>query len=174
MAYGEVAIYSLAGDFLGYTIKSDAIDPGTGQPVKKLQTTNLYLEGEEDKLKEQLERLNQDVDLRLHWPNPKDPEVMQLLNDPDFIPLEYELREVVDDETSYYVWKLEPEVSEETGQYVIDPTTGQPHMIQGTELDEMSSVVRYKQAYVPKRPTDVMWRIKLACEKVARQRARVD
>jgi hypothetical protein len=165
MTYASVAVYSLEGDFLGYGIKDDA--------AQKLQSTNLYLESEGGKLNEQLERLNTNVDLRSHWPNPKDPAVVQLLSDPDFIPIEYELREVIDDEHSYYVWKQEPAV-DENGKYIIDPTTGQPTMVQGSELDELASVIRMKQAWVPKRPTDVMWRIKQASEVIARQRAGIE
>lgn len=157
MGYRSVAIYSMDGAFVGYGIKGDA---------PKLQTTNIYVEGEEAKLKEQLSSLNQTQDIRAFWPNPKDPEVLALLADESFVPIEYEEREVVDDEHSYYVWQQEPEVDE----------TGMPtgRMVQGSALDEGASVIRYKMGRVPKRPTDVMWRIKRASEVVARRRAGLD
>jgi hypothetical protein len=156
--YIIVAIYDTDANFLGYTIK-DA-DPA----IVKLQSTNLWLESEIDKLQEQLNRLNQAVDLRLYWPNPKDPEVLAILANPDFMPIEYIEMEMVDDEHSYYVWVQEPEY---------DPATGEPtgRMVDGSVLDEQASVIRYKMGIVPARPSDELYRIKGACELVARQRA---
>lgn len=162
MSFEALFVYNADSQFVGYIIK----DP----QVEKLQSTNLYREDELDKLNARLADLNADVDLRRFWPNPKDPEVLQLLTNREFCPIKYVEREVVDDENSFYVWKLEQE-SDEHGNPVFDLVTGQPKMVQGSELDEQASVIRYKIASVPEKPTDEMFRIKKACEVVARKRA---
>jgi hypothetical protein len=162
MSFEPLALYTLQGQFIGYTIKDPA--------VSKLQTTNIYVEGEEAKLNARIAELNENGDLAAVWPHPQDPEVRQLLSDREFCPINYVDREVVDDDNSFYVWKQEPE-TDEHGNYVIDIMTGQPKMVQGSELDEQASVIRYKIASVPEKPTDEMFRIKKACEVVARKRA---
>ena len=151
-----VAIYNYTDSaFIGYGIKDEKAD--------KLQSTNIWREGEEDKLNERLAALNAEIDLNKHWPHPQDPEVVALLDDPTFMPIEYIEAEVIDDEASTYVWKKEAE-TDEHGDF-----TGR--LVDGSELDEGASTIIYKIGKVPKRPTDVMWRIKAASEQVARRRA---
>ncbi len=163
MSYRPVAIYDLAtGDFVGHAIKKS--------DFPKFHSVNIYLEGEETKLNEQLARLNEDVDLRRFWPNPKDPEVLVILADENFMPIEYMQAEVVDDENSYYVWHTEQEV-DAYGNPIFDPATGQPSMIQSDKLDEEASVIVTKMANVPKNPAHLQLRIKKACEVIARRRA---
>src|SRR5665213_4322537 len=98
----------MQGTFIGYGIRNPA-ERADSDGVVKLQSANVYVEGQEAKLNEQLELLNQNADLRAFWPNPKDPEVLALLEDRSFMPIEYEERQVVDDENSHYVWKQEIE-----------------------------------------------------------------
>ena len=156
MTYVHLALYDpQTSEFVGYAIKDDQAD--------KLQSTNIYRDGEEDKLSTQLNRLNDQSALNQHWPHPQDPDVQALVNDPNYHPLEYVEQEVIDDENSYYVWVKEPEL-DENGE-----ATGR--MVDGPELDREASVIRYKVGKVPVRPTDVMLRIKRACEDVARARA---
>jgi hypothetical protein len=164
MSYNAIAIYSMAGDFIGYGIKDDALF--------KLQSANLWGEHEVDKLNENLKRLNVDIDLRRTWPNPKDPEVLQIVNDKDFMPIEYKEAQVVDDEKSNYVWEIVPAV-DENGDYLYNPD-GSHVLTQGENLDEAASTIFYKMAMVPANPTDEMLRIKAACEVIARKRAGLD
>lgn len=158
MTFVHLAVYDPnTSEFLGYVIKDD-------QAVK-LKSTNIYPQGSEQNLATELSRLNDHVALSQHWPHPQDPEVVALLDDPSFHPIEYVEREVIDDETSHYVWIKEPVVDEfgnETG-----------HMADGPELDREASVINYKMASVPAQPTDNMLRTKAACEQIARQRAGV-
>lgn len=155
MPYRPVAIYSLDGTFLGYGVKDDA--------AVKLQSNNLYLETEQDKLSEQLERLNESQDLTSVWPDSREPEVQRILADETFKPIEMALDTVVDDDNSFYVYEQEPEY---------DIVTGEPtgKMLDGA-LNREASVLRYKEIMVPVRPSDVMERTKAACEVVARARA---
>lgn len=161
MSFEPLAIYTMQGQFVGYAIK----DP----KVSKLQSTNVYLEGEEAKLNERIAELNEKGDLTAVWPHPQDPEVKSLLDNPEFCPINYVERDVVDDDKSLYVYKQEQE-TDEMGNPVFDIITGQPKMIQG-DIDPMASVLVYKKAMVPEKPTDHMFRIKKACEAVARKRA---
>jgi hypothetical protein len=161
MSYSPVLVYTTDGTFVGYSIIGSEF---------KLQTTNLYSDQEQPQLQEQLERLNTNHDLRQTWPHPQDPEVQEIVNNPEWMPIEYIDAEMVDDEHSYYVWKQEP-LMDENMQYVTNPVDGTIVMVQGTELDETASVIRYKWGKVPKNPSDQMLRLKAACEAVARRRA---
>lgn len=159
--YISVALYSLDGTFRGYAILR--------QDDRKLQSTNVWLEGEEGKLNDQLERLNQNVDIRAFWPNAKDPGVVAILADENFMPIEYKMAQVVDDDHSYYVWKQVEEV-DVYGNPTIGPD-GRPVMVDSEHIDEEASVLAYKMAKVPVAPAHEMLRIKKACEVVARRRA---
>jgi len=155
MSYEEVLIYSKTGAFVGWGIKGSEID--------KLQSANLWTEAEQEKLAKRLNELNENVDLNATWPHPQDPDVLQLLADKNFVPIEYEERQVVDDDHSDYVWEQVPETDDNgvpTGRFV-----------DGENIDRQASVIRYKMDWLPKRPSDVMWRIKKASEVVARKRA---
>jgi hypothetical protein len=157
MSFQPVMLYSMDADFIGYTI--------LGQNGK-LQSTNTYAAGEEDKLNARIAELNTEVDLNAYWPNPKDPEVLKLLDDPSFVPIEYVETDVIDDENSWYVWQQVAEVD------AYGNPTGE--IVDSEHIDETASVIRYKRGRVPKRPTDHMWRIKSASEVVARRRAGLD
>lgn len=147
--YQPVLVYDQEGNFIGHAIKSTS--------ALKLQSTNIYLEGEQEDLNAQLARLNESVSLKAVWPNPRDPEVIALLDDPKFMPIEYVEEDVVDDENSYYVYDKEP-----------DPETGELGVI-----NREASVIAYKTMMVPARPSDAMERQKGACEAVAKRRAEI-
>lgn len=155
MAYEWVAVYAKSGEFLGYAVKETS--------AKKLQSTNLWFDGEEDKLEENLNRLNNQIDINAHWPDPRDPDVLLLLSDPEFMPIEYEDQEVVDDEHSTYVWLMEAETD------LYGNPTGE--MVEGPLLDHDRSDLHYKVVSVAKNPSDVVYRTRAACEQVARSRA---
>lgn len=155
MKYNAVAVMTLDGEFVGYAIKGDQ--------AQKLQSTNLWFDGEEDKIGEQLGRLNQQIGINAHWPDPRDPDVVKILDDPTFMPIEMTDQEVVDEISSYLVWKKTAEVDEHGNE------TGR--MVDSEELDPDHSVLVYKTVKAPKNPSDLTYRMRAACEQVARQRA---
>lgn len=163
MSFEALYVYNDKSQFIGYVLK----DP---QVPDRLQSNLLYRENEVEKLNKRLAELNEDVDLKQHWPHPQDPAVRQLLADPTFCPINYVEREVVDDDASFYVWEQVQDV-DERGNPKFDLITGKPVMVQGENIDRDASVIRYKLAKVPEKPTDEVFRIKKACEVVARQRA---
>lgn len=97
MTYIPVLVYDNNAKFLGYGIKSD--DP----KVVKLQTANLWAENEANQLREQIDRLNDMVGVTANWPSMNDPDVMKLVGNPDWEPLEDEPTQVVDEESSTIV-----------------------------------------------------------------------
>lgn len=147
MSFQTVYVYDADGEFLGLSIYK----PG----AQKLHTANLWQNTPEDTadLARQLERLNDDVDVRAFWPDVRDPEVQELLDDPEFEKLKLSPVEVVDEDKSVFVWIEEP--SDENPYGKADP-----------EL----SVIVYKNEMAPA-PVDVQARVKKACEVVARRRA---
>jgi hypothetical protein len=147
MSFQTVYVYDADGTFLGLSIYK----PG----AQKLHTANLWQNNPEDTadLARQLERLNDDVDVRAFWPDVRDEDVQALLNDPEFEKLKLSPVEVVDEDKSVFVWIEEP--SDENPYGKADP-----------EL----SVIVYKNEMAPA-PVDVQARVKKACEVVARRRA---
>lgn len=143
--YSHVAVFELDGAFLGYAIKEDN--------NRTLQSTHLYAEDEGDDLTKRLNELNNSQAILNVWPDARDPEVQDLVNDPTFEPIEMIEDEVLDEDNSYIVYKKDQE-GEDT-----------------FEIDHNASVLRYKTAKIPARPSDVMARTKKACEVVARRRA---
>src|SRR4051812_13297870 len=146
MPYEAVSVYNLDGDFLGYSIKNQAVD--------KLHNNNLWAESDVDDLKAQLVRLNDETAILAYWPDIRDPEVEALLNDPNFEPLTLSAVEVVDEDNSVFVWITEPTDEDPFG-----------------EMDRDASVLVYKNIMAPA-PVDVHRRNKKAQEIVARKRAK--
>lgn len=152
--YRAVFIYDEDVKFIGQTIKGD--------DKQKLQTTNIYVEGEENELLGAINHLNENENLTRFWPNARDPLVIRLLEDPDFEPVEMGPVEVVDEDKSNYVYQLKPEID----------TFGMPtgEMIEG-DLDRMASTIIMKTIMAPVRPSDVMARTKKAQQIVAAKRS---
>ena len=145
MAYHHVAVFSLEGDFIGYAIREES--------AMKLQSINLYREDEGEVLTQRLAELNDSQTVLAAWPDARDPDVEALVNDPTFEPIEMTEAEVVDTDNSYLVYEKDADG------------------VETFEIDKEASVVRYKIAKVPVRPSDFMERTKKACEVVARRRA---
>lgn len=141
--YSHVAVFELNGEFLGYAIKENN--------NRTLQSTHLYAEDEGDDLTKRLNELNNSQAILNAWPDARDPEVQALVNDPTFEPIEMIEDEVLDEDNSYIIYRKEK--GEDT-----------------FEIDHEASVLRYKIAKIPARPSDVMARTKKACEVVARSR----
>lgn len=145
MAYRHVAVFDLDGSFVGYSIIEDG--------ALKLQSAHLYSEEEGEDLAKRIAELNESQAVTSAWPDARDPEVQALVNDPSFEPIEMVKQDVVDEDNSYIVYLKDAE--------------GENTM----EIDEDASVVHYKEAMVPARPSDFFARTKKACEVVARRRA---
>jgi hypothetical protein len=143
--YKHVAVFELDGQFLGYAVKE--------ANNRTLQSTHLYAEEEGEDLAKRIAELNESQNVLAVWPDARDPDVQRLVNDPSFEPIEMTDEEVVDEDNSYIAY-LKDADGEDT-----------------FEIDAEASVLAYKTAKVPARPSDVMARTKKACEVVARQRA---
>jgi hypothetical protein len=143
--YRHVAVFELDGTFIGYAVKED--------DHNKLQSAHLYAEEEGEDLAKRIAALNESQTVTAAWPDARDPDVQALVDDPTFEPIEYIDEEVVDEDNSYLKY-LKDADGEDT-----------------FEIDREASVVKYKVASVPARPSDVMARTKKACETIARKRA---
>ena len=139
MPYSPVLIYSFEGEFLGYGIRKP-------EPTLQLKSVNIWTEEETDDLNAQTARLNGDIDIRANWPNVNDPDVLKLINNPLWEPLEMEKVSIMDDDVSHYVF--------------VDET-----------LDEEASVIVYKDIMAPKNPAQAQARTKKAQEIIARERS---
>jgi len=142
--YRHVAVFELDGQFLGYTVME--------QNALKLQSTNLYSEDEGEDLAKRLAALNDSQAVTSVWPDARDPEVQALVDDPSFEPIEMSDEEVVDNDNSYIVYLKDAEG------------------LDTFEIDREASVLKYKIAKVPMRPSDSMKRTKTAMETIARSR----
>lgn len=143
--YKHAAVFELDGQFLGYVIKE--------ANNRTLQSTHLYSEEESEDLAKRIAELNESQTVLAAWPDARDPDVQALVNDSSFEPIEMSDEEVMDVDQSYIVYLKDAE-GEDT-----------------FEIDREASVLKYKIAQVPVRPSDVMARTKQACEVVARRRS---
>jgi hypothetical protein len=142
--YRHVVVFDLEGQCLGYSIIEDG--------ALKLQSTHLYSEEEGGDLAKRIAELNESQAVTSAWPDARDPEVQALVNDPSFEPIEMTDEEVVDTDNSYIIYLKDAE-----GEDTFD-------------IDQEASVLKYKIAKVPLRPSDYMRRTKTACETIARRR----
>lgn len=146
MSFDTVAVYTLEGEFLGYSIKK--------QGAKKLHTMNLWEDTDDDKadLAQQISVLREGADIRNFWPDVNDPLVQALLDDEDWEPVPLVETQVIDEEASDLVF------GEEDPLTLVKP------------LLEEESNVAYKAVWVPS-PVGIQNRIRKACEIVAQHYA---
>lgn len=146
MSFDTVAVYDLEGAFLGYSIKK--------QGAKKLHTMNLWEDTDKDRadLAQQITTLCEAISINNFWPDVRDPDVQNLLDDPTFEPVPTTTQTVIDEDLSTLVFGSE------------DPLT----LIK--PLLENESILVYKDIDVPS-PAGVQARIRKACEIVAVTRA---
>lgn len=146
MSFNTVAVYTLEGEFLGYSIKK--------QGAKKLHTMNLWEDTDEDKadLTQQIAVLSEGADIRNFWPDVNDPLVQTLLDDPSWEPAPLVETQVIDEEESNLVF------GEEDPLTLVKPL-----------LEDESDVV-YKTVLIPS-PVGIQNRIRKACEIVAQHYA---
>lgn len=162
MHYETVKVFDNDGkNFIGYAIRKSGL--------LKLESVNLYDAAEFEDISNQVASLNEATALRQFWPSLSDPEVENLLADPDFESVEYEEVETIDLSKSElkYIWEEEP-IYDVSGYLVRE---GLPK--QGTDgapvIDYRLSNIVTTVSSVPKQ-TDVRGRIDAACEIVARKR----
>ena len=92
--FRAVEIYDMDGDFVGFAILGK----------KLLQSTNVWAESELLDVEERVRELNEGEALKTVWPMPTDPEVLAILQDRSFMPIEYETYEVIDYDKSKIVY----------------------------------------------------------------------
>lgn len=151
MSARAVAVYTLGdqAEFVGYAIQKNCEDPR----VHKLTSVNLWTDDETDDLRAQLARLNDQSEVLKFWPDYRDPEVLAILANPNFMPIQYEDADVVDEAKSIIVWLEEPR-------------EGLPY----GRMDEDNSVIVTKTEKAPT-PASQQARTKGAQEIVARRRS---
>lgn len=151
--FRPLALYTLDDnpEFVGYAIQKSFED----SRVQKLHSVNYWTEAEVQSLKETLARLGDQQTVLGHWPDARDPEVTAILQNPDFMPPEYEPAEAIDEEHSVFVWDLPPNV---------DPQ--HPYGL----MNEEKSVLVNKIIMAPT-PASMQARTKAAQEIVARRRS---
>ena len=126
--------------------------------TEKLEDTNLWPDLGE--ARDHVTEANTLALLRQYWPNPNEPEVQELVNDPNFEPLVYEEVEDIADyqELAEQVERGEVrlELNEETGNHWINPEDRpKVRTVKKTELKD---------------PSQPMQRFHAACEAVAHDR----
>jgi hypothetical protein len=151
--YQPVTVYDGEGEFLGYTIHH----VGT----TALRATHLYQEGEEQALKDHLQRLNHGADLSAYWPDNDDPEFKALLADPTFAPIEYTEQMVVDDNAVQDMLDKGELVPERDLHE--DPTSGNIEWLHPEKLPMV-------KARVPDDPAAPQARMRKAAETIALKR----
>lgn len=141
MQYEAVYLYNNRNEFVGVAIKK--------ANAPQLQSVNIWSQTEEEvaDFRRTLADLNNEGFLRQFWPDAHDEEVGELVNDPDWEPLELHSEEVPD-------WEVSTIVDDEWGG-----------------IDQEKSTIVFKQAMVPD-PTEAQNRYYKAQEIVARRRAR--
>ena len=135
--FEAVYIYSGRNEFIGAAIKKAG--------VPKLESVNIWTTEETEDFKETLSGLNDEDRLRQYWPDAHDPEVGELVENPEWEPLELHEEQVPD-------WDQSELVEDEFGG-----------------IDTAKSNIVYVKAWVPD-PTDAQNRYYKAQETVARHR----
>jgi hypothetical protein len=185
MKYEAVYLYTNTNQFVGVAIKK------VGAP--KLESVNIWSDSEEEvaDFKRTLAGLNDEGRLRQFWPDAMDPEVVELVEDPEWEPLELHEETVIDWENSTVVavkqpvwgYEFNPNIGaqigvDEHGQPVFEggaapaknPQTGEVEWQDTDEIDRDASTFVQKKAMVPD-PQEAQDRYFKAQEIVARRRA---
>jgi hypothetical protein len=132
MQYEAVYLYNNLNQFLGVSIKSVGSD--------RLQTVNIWTEGEVEDFKRTLGDLNNESVLRQFWPSAHDPEVGELVENPQWEPLELHEEEVPDWDASTIVDDEFGGIDTEKSNFVMmvamvpDPTEAQNRYYKAQEI----------------------------------------
>lgn len=180
MKYEAVYLYNNSNQFVGVSIKSVEGD--------RLQTVNIWTDSPEDveDFKKTLAGLNDESELRQFWPDAMDPEVVELVENEEWEPLELHEERVIDWDASNIVMIKQPlwgfhfngsagpvaenGVPEGAVEPAPNPTTGEVEWKDTEEIDRDASNFVYKQAMVPD-PQEAQNRYFKAQEIVARKRS---
>jgi hypothetical protein len=141
MSYEAVYLYNSKNEFQGVAIKK--------ANVPQLHSLNIWSDSDEEvaDFRKTLTGLNENSKLRAFWPEAHDPEVGELVDDPNWEQLALHEEEVPD-------WEHSTIVDDEYGG-----------------IDQAKSTIVFKKALVPD-PTEAQSRYFKAQEIVARRRAR--
>lgn len=168
MKYEAVYLYNNRNEFLGVGIKK------TNAP--QLQSVNIWSDSDEEieDFRKTLAGLNDEGALREHWPQAMDPEVIELVENPDWEPLELHEASVPDWENATLVYKRDSvwgyDYDGATDQVLPRPgPEGKVEWKDSEEIDYDQSTIPHKQAMVPD-PKEVQDRYFKAQEIVARRR----
>lgn len=169
MKYEAVYLHTREGEFVGAAIKK----AGT----LKLYDTNIWSESQSDveDFRATLTRLNDENVIRQFWPEAMDPEVVELVEDPEWEKLELHNERVPNwaKSTLVYkkdsVWGYEYDGATDSVQPRPGPE-GQPEWKDSQELDDEATTIVYENRMVPD-PQEVQNRYFKAQETVARRRA---
>lgn len=145
-----LTVHNFDGDHQGYVVRKIG--------TEKLEDTNLWSELGE--VREHVTDANNLALLRQYWPNPNEPEVVALIEDPDFFPLEYE---EVEDIADYE--ELGEQVQRNEVRLVLDEDTG-AHSIHPNDKHKVRTIKKQEL----KDPSQPMQRFHKACEAVAQDR----
>jgi hypothetical protein len=135
--FESVYLYTNRNEFVGVAIKKAG--------VLKLDSVNIWGPDESLDFQNTFNALNDEQELRKFWPDAHDPEVGELVENPDWEPLELHEEDVPD-------WDKSTVVDDEWG-----------------DIDGEKSTIVYKKALVPD-PTEAQQRYYKAQETVARRR----
>lgn len=143
MYYVICKVLDLSEVELGYVVLKEG--------TEKLADTNLWTEEQSDELREHVADLNRRIELKNHWPESRDPELLALIDDPDFEPLVYGEIEVVDEEETQRLVDtgvITPVKDYTTGSYVV--ADSDQHLIpmrkERTLIDPSQPMERYRKA----------------------------
>ena len=139
--YVIVEIRDLDGSNIGFAVHKEG--------TLKLEDTNIWTTEESDQLAEHVGALNNRVELQAHWPNAQDPDVLELIEDPNFEALEYEDQDGVDQGRLYdLVQEGEIRITEEDGEQIVDPRDSHliPTISERVLKDPAQPMNRYRKA----------------------------
>lgn len=180
MKYEAVYLYNNSNQFVGVSIKSTEGD--------RLHTVNIWTDSPEDveDFKQTLAGLNDEGQLRQFWPDAMDPEVVELVENEEWEPLELHEERVIDWDASTIVMVQQPVfgfwfnsnagpesmpgVPEGRVEPAPNPETGIVEWKDTEEVDREASTFVHKQAMMPD-PQEVQTRYFKAQEIVARRRS---
>ena len=144
--FKPVLLYSVEGDFVGYGIMGE----------RKLQSTNVWGADEQEQLTTRLRELNEGEIVKKFWPKANDPEVLALLDDDTFEPIQYEIVPAIDFDKSHIIYK-EGEIEDNFAGY--------------GDIDFALSQIVYKEVKSPVDEAAGRMRMHRAMEAVAKRRA---
>lgn len=160
--YSVVFIYDQTGRALGYGIKKPK--------VNQLHSINIWEAEEIPTLRMTIDMLNEQAVLSAHYPDADDPEVLELVEDPQWEPLALKEDRVIDMDKSVLLYARKPMVDDDGFPVFIGDEIMLSDEIDYDQPDTENSLIVHKTVVAPD-PTEVQQRIYKAMNLVARKRA---